>query len=445
MCERPHRKDFIPLDVEVRNESTELLEDEGTKATRQTKGSPACLARAKINSSPHSSWQKYFRESSEAIFLSTKLNLLLLCIPLAIMSSISEWGDTWTFTLALLGLCPLAERLGYCTEQLAMYTNATIGGLLNATFGNVTEMIVAVYALRQNMLRVVQLSLLGSILSNMLLVLGCAFFFGGLRHKCQKFHKEGVFASCSLLLLGVLGLTLPNMLHATHTELHGSMDTIRLSRYISCLLLLMYGAYLLFQLHTHKFLFEEGEAHAKDDGDKESDSDDEEEPVLGYWGSIFWLAVFTVFVSILSDNIVDTIEGAAKSWNVPLPFVSTILLPIVGNAAEHAAAVMFALKNKTNISLGVAIGSSAQITMLVIPFCVILGWAMGVPMHLNMHEFETGALFVSVVIVAIFLQDGSSNWLKGLTLVLSYLALGGAFYFHSDAELAKGRGGPKSL
>mmetsp|Transcript_20769 Transcript_20769/g.49495 ORF Transcript_20769/g.49495 Transcript_20769/m.49495 type:complete len:416 (-) Transcript_20769:507-1754(-) len=309
MCERPHRKDFIPLDVEVRNESTELLEDEGTKATRQTKGSPACLARAKINSSPHSSWQKYFRESSEAIFLSTKLNLLLLCIPLAIMSSISEWGDTWTFTLALLGLCPLAERLGYCTEQLAMYTNATIGGLLNATFGNVTEMIVAVYALRQNMLRVVQLSLLGSILSNMLLVLGCAFFFGGLRHKCQKFHKEGVFASCSLLLLGVLGLTLPNMLHATHTELHGSMDTIRLSRYISCLLLLMYGAYLLFQLHTHKFLFEEGEAHAKDDGDKESDSDDEEEPVLGYWGSIFWLAVFTVFVSILSDNIVDTIEG----------------------------------------------------------------------------------------------------------------------------------------
>mmetsp|Transcript_20769 Transcript_20769/g.49497 ORF Transcript_20769/g.49497 Transcript_20769/m.49497 type:complete len:214 (-) Transcript_20769:332-973(-) len=137
--------------------------------------------------------------------------------------------------------------------------------------------------------------------------------------------------------------------------------------------------------------------------------------------------------------------GAAKSWNVPLPFVSTILLPIVGNAAEHAAAVMFALKNKTNISLGVAIGSSAQITMLVIPFCVILGWAMGVPMHLNMHEFETGALFVSVVIVAIFLQDGSSNWLKGLTLVLSYLALGGAFYFHSDAELAKGRGGPKSL
>jgi len=365
------------------------------------------------------------------VFLSTKLNLLLPCVFLAMISSANKWGDTWTFTFALAALCPLAERLGYCTEQMAMYTNSTVGGLLNATFGNVTEMIVAIYALQQNKLRVVQLSLLGSILSNMLLVLGCAFFFGGLKYSCQTFHKEGVFASCSLLLLGVLGLMLPNMLHATHTELHGTSDSIGLSRYISVLLLIIYGAYLLFQLRTHKHLFED---------DEDGDDDEEEDPVLGFWGSMAWLGIFTIFVSILSDYIVDTIEGAAHSWGVPLPFVSTILLPIVGNAAEHAAAVMFALKNKMNISLGVAIGSSAQIAILVIPFCVVLGWSFGVPMDLNFHVFETCALFVSVVIVAIFLQDGNSNWLKGLTLILSYLALAGAFYHHSDADLMKSSG-----
>jgi Ca2+:H+ antiporter len=180
------------------------------------------------------------------------------------------------------------------------------------------------------------------------------------------------------------------------------------------------------QLYTHKHLYDE------EDGD---DDEEEEEPVLGFWGSIFWLGVFTILVSVLSDYLVDTIEGAAKTWGVPLPFVSTILLPIVGNAAEHAAAVMFAMKNKMNISLGVAVGSAAQITILVIPFCVVLGWFMDIPMDLNMHVFETAVLFVSVVIVAIFLQDGNSNWLKGLTLILSYLALAGAFYWHSDMDL----------
>jgi len=160
--------------------------------------------------------------------------------------------------------------------------------------------------------------------------------------------------------------------------------------------------------------------------------------VLGFWGSIFWLGLFTILVSMLSDYLVDTIEGAANSWGVPLPFVSTILLPIVGNAAEHAAAVMFAMKNKMNIALGVAVGSAAQITILVIPFCVVLGWAIDIPMDLNMHVFETAVLFVSVIIVVLFLQDGSSNWLKGLTLILSYLALAGAFYWHSDMDLQGG-------
>eukprot|EP00873_Tetraselmis_striata_P040869 jgi/Tetstr1/461133/TSEL_006272.t1 len=424
-------------------ETLNFLEDHDSPKGRNVhsvksppKTRPAILPVAKVAANvvnltaPAEGWGPYIQMHINEVILSTKLNLLLPCILLTMISRSSGWGDSWTFTFALAALCPLAERLGFCTEQMAMYTNATIGGLLNATFGNITEMIVAVYALQEGLLRVVQLSLLGSILSNMLLVLGCAFFFGGIKYSSQTFHKEGVFASSGLLLLGVLGLMLPNLLHATHTELHGTDDDVSLSRFISVIMLLIYGAYLAFQLYTHKHLFDEEEDAGEDD--------DEEEPVLGFWGSIFWLGLFTILVSMLSDYLVDTIEGAANSWGVPLPFVSTILLPIVGNAAEHAAAVMFAMKNKMNIALGVAVGSAAQITILVIPFCVVLGWAIDIPMDLNMHVFETAVLFVSVIIVVLFLQDGSSNWLKGLTLILSYLALAGAFYWHSDMDLQGG-------
>lgn len=437
MAERPKR--LTSEHDGVSEETLNFLEDHDSPKGRNSKGSvkspkprPPILPVSKVAqnmanmTAPPEGWGAHIQMHINEVILSTKINLLLPCIFIAMISRASDWGDTWTFTFALAALCPLAERLGFCTEQMAMYTNPTIGGLLNATFGNITEMIVAVYALQEGLLRVVQLSLLGSILSNMLLVLGCAFFFGGMKYSSQTFHKEGVFASSGLLLLGVLGLMLPNLLHATHTELHGTDDDVSLSRFISIILLVIYGAYLAFQLYTHKHLYDE------EDGD---DDEEEEEPVLGFWGSIFWLGVFTILVSVLSDYLVDTIEGAAKTWGVPLPFVSTILLPIVGNAAEHAAAVMFAMKNKMNISLGVAVGSAAQITILVIPFCVVLGWFMDIPMDLNMHVFETAVLFVSVVIVAIFLQDGNSNWLKGLTLILSYLALAGAFYWHSDMDL----------
>lgn len=365
--------------------------------------------------------------ASQEMFLTTKLNLLLPSILLAMMSNTLGWADGWTFVFAMVGLCPLAERLGFATEQMALYTNPTIGGLLNASFGNITEMVVAMYALREGLLRVVQLSLLGSILSNMLLVLGCAFFFGGLRFKIQRFAKEGVIASAGLLMLGVLTLMLPNVLHATHTELDGTTDDVSLSRFCSVVLLGMYGAYLYFQLVSHRELYE-----SEAEPGEEEDEDEEEEAVLGFWGAIAWLAILTLFVTILSDYVVNTIESAAEQLKMPVAFISTILLPIVGNAAEHASAVMFAMKNKMDISLGVAIGSSTQISVLVIPLAVVAAWAMGIELDLNLHTFETITLFGSVVTVCLFVQDGQSNWLKGLTLILVYVVVGAAFYHHKD-------------
>eukprot|EP00959_Pyramimonas_sp_CCMP1952_P213191 4460756-Pyramimonas_sp.AAC.1 len=177
-------------------------------------------------------------------------------------------GDGWTFTFSLLGIAPLAERLGFVTEELAEYTNQTLGGLLNASFGNLTEMIVSMFALRNNMLRVVKLSLLGSILSNTLLVLGCAFFFGGLKYKQQSFNADGANANTGLLMLAVMGMTVPATLHATHTEMTGTGSEVALSRISSVFLLMTYFGYLYFQLITHRDLFEDD-----DDDDSDSGSD----------------------------------------------------------------------------------------------------------------------------------------------------------------------------
>ena len=211
----------------------------------------------------------YMQRATQELFFTNKLNYLLVCVPLAIISNGGGWGDGITFTFSLIAICPLAERLGFVTEQLAGYTNSTVGGLLNASFGNATEMIVSMYALKAGLLRVVQLSLLGSILSNMLLVLGCAFLFGGMSRKEQYFNAEGVIINFGLLLLAVMGLSLPALLHFTHTELHGTASELALSRFSSTILLLIYLAFLYFQLVTHTHLYEDEEDDDDDDDDEE--------------------------------------------------------------------------------------------------------------------------------------------------------------------------------
>ena len=357
------------------------------------------------------------------VVLGSKLNVLLPCALLAAIGRAANWGDGPIFFFALMALAPLAERLGHVTEQLALYTNPTVGGLLNATFGNATELIVSLFAIKEGLLRVVQLSLIGSVLSNLLLVLGTAFFMGGLRYKKQEFSKTGVIANCSLLMLGIFTLTLPAVLHSTHTELKDTASELALSRFSSFCLLIMYGAFLVFQLFTHSELYDEEE------------DDDEEEPEIGFRGTIIWLAIITVLISILSDYLVYAIEGAAESYNVPLPFISTIILPIVGNAAEHASAIIFAMKNKMEIAIGVAVGSATQITLFVIPLCVILGWMVGSPLDLNMEIFETACMTVAVVTVVIVIMDGESNWLKGLTLAIAYFVVSASFFYHQDKAL----------
>ncbi|KAJ6950978.1 vacuolar cation/proton exchanger 2 isoform X2 [Populus alba x Populus x berolinensis] len=377
-------------------------------------------------------WRNVVYKSIKTVIFSNKLNVLIPFGPLAILVHILTGHNGLVFLLSLLGIIPLAERLGYATEQLAMYTGPTIGGLLNATFGNATELIIAIYAMRNGMLRVVQLSLLGSILSNMLLVLGCAFFCGGLvfYRKEQVFNKATATVNSGLLLMAVMGLLFPAVLHYTHTEVHYGKSELALSRFSSCVMLGVYAAYLFFQLKTQKDpyipLSEEGSQNG------ENDNDDDETPEISKWESVFWLSIMTAWISILSEYLVDAIEGTSQTWNIPISFIGVILLPIVGNAAEHAGAIMFAMKDKLDISLGIAIGSSTQISMFVIPFCVVVGWIVGQPMDLNFRLFETATLFITVIVVAFFLQEGSSNYFKGLMLILCYVIVAASFFVHED-------------
>ncbi|XVF70965.1 hypothetical protein PTKIN_Ptkin11bG0204700 [Pterospermum kingtungense] len=373
-------------------------------------------------------------KSIKTVVFSNKLNLLMPFGPLAILVNKMTAHSGWVFFLSLLGITPLAERLGYATEQLAFYTGPTVGGLLNATFGNATELIISIYALKSGMIRVVQLSLLGSILSNMLLVLGCALFCGGLVYhgKEQVFTKATAVVNSGLLLMAVMGLLFPAVLYYTHTERHAGKSELTLSRFSSCIMLLAYAAYLVFQLKGQKDLYVPIDEEGSPNGENSEDDDDDEAPEISKWESVIWLGIMTAWISILSDYLVDAIEGASKAWDVPISFISVILLPIIGNAAEHTSAIMFAMKDKLDISLGVAIGSSTQISMFGIPFCVVIGWMMGQEMDLNFQLFETATLFITVIVVAFFLQEGTSNYFKGLMLILCYLIVAASFFVHED-------------
>jgi len=366
-------------------------------------------------------WGPYLSSTLKELAFGGALNPLLLCTPVAFVSYYAGWNEAATFILSLLALCPFAERIAFVTEDFSKYTNDTVGGLINASMGNITELVVSIFALKKGLLRVVQVSMLGSVLSNLLLVLGSAFLAGGVRHKEQKFHSTAAVTNSSMLIMLMFALFFP-ALHGVSTGQYSSdgdqptIDDLPLSRYISVLLLILYCLSIVFQLKTHTYMFEGQE------------DDDDEPPKLGFWGGIFWMCVTTFFITFLSAFIVNTIEQAAENLGCPMLWITAVPLPIVGNAAEHAAAVIFGYKNKMDISIGIAVGSAVQISIFVIPLCVIMGWWMDQPMSLNFHVFETISCLMTVIMVSIMIQDGNSTWLKGAMLVFCYFILAGAFW-----------------
>uniref|UniRef100_A0A6V7QX38 Vacuolar cation/proton exchanger n=1 Tax=Ananas comosus var. bracteatus TaxID=296719 RepID=A0A6V7QX38_ANACO len=369
-----------------------------------------------------------FLTNLQEIFLGTKLFVLFPAVPLAIFAHYFHFGRAWLFVLSLLGLTPLAERVSFLTEQIAYYTGPTVGGLLNATCGNATEMIIAMFALHQGKIDVVKCSLVGSILSNLLLVLGSSLLCGGLANlgKEQLYDRKQADVNTGLLLLGALCHLLPLLFrYALNSGEHvgATVPTLELSRACSIVMLLAYAAYLFFQLKTHRQLFESQEGD--DDND---DVISEDEAVIGFPSALAWLAGMTVVIAVLSEYVVGTIEAASESWGISVSFISIILLPIVGNAAEHAGAIIFAFKNKLDITLGVSLGSATQISMFVVPLSVTVAWIMGIQMDLDFKLLETGSLILAILVTAFSLQDGTSHYLKGLNLLLCYIAIGACFF-----------------
>ena len=349
------------------------------------------------------------------------VNLLLVFVPLGIVAGVLKWDASAVFTLNFFAIIPLASLLSFATEELAATMGQALGGLMNATFGNAVELIVSIIALKSNQVRVVQASMLGSILSNILLVLGCCFFVGGLRYPQQSFNSTVASTMSSLMTVSSASLIIPATLYSSLSSSSTPADETKqnillVSHGTAIILLVLYVMYLYFQLRSHSDLFEEVNNEITDDGENGTagqGESEEEERVLGPLPASVALVVVTIMVALCADYLVDSIDDIVMKTGMSRTFIGLVLIPIVGNAAEHVTAVVVAWKDKMDLAIGVAIGSSLQIALFVTPFLVILGWIIDVPLTLYFQTFETVAFFISGLVVTLLIQDGKSNYLEG--------------------------------
>ena len=358
----------------------------------------------------------------------TKLNLLLIAVPITVYFNYIEHDSSLAFFSSLVAIMPLAFLMGRATEEIALRTSESLGGLLNATFGNAAEMIIAlllIYSAYQEAdpdvqmfyVHLVQASLIGSILGNLLLVMGLAFVWGGLHFDEQKFSETQVSSNGSLLLLSMIVLIIPTVFHSTVGGEAGEEPVKHLSHIAAIILLLIYGMFLFFQFRSHVHLFATDGSH-------------HEEPEMTQRDAVTLLVVSTILVSWMAEILVHSVEYAADDMGLPHLFIGVILLPLFGNAAEHFTAVSVAAKDKMDLSFAISMGSSTQIAVFVAPMMVIFVWALGVPLTFEFGMIETVSAFLAVLIVNSIASDGRSNWLEGSMLLASYAVLGAAFLFH---------------
>lgn len=359
--------------------------------------------------------------NKDTIFL-----LLLIFIPISLAGHFLDWGATTVFITAGIGIIPLAAYMGNATEEIAVVVGPNLGGLLNATFGNATELILAIIALRGGLVDVVKATITGSIVSNLLLVMGFSMLLGGLLYKEQKFQPTAARVNASSMNLAVIAILLPTAVEYTSSGI-GSETLQRLSVAVAIVLILVYGLTLLFSMKTHSYLYDVGVAETEEL--ESSDAEESHKKVnLPFWIGV--LLVVTLAVAVESELLVGSLEEATSQLGLTSLFTGVILLPIIGNAAEHFTAVTVAMKDKMDLSVSVAVGSSMQIALFVAPVLVITGWIIGQPMDLNFNPFELVSVAVAVLIANSISSDGESNWLEGCLLLATYIILALAFFFH---------------
>ena len=350
------------------------------------------------------------------------LAFLLLFVPASIVAGVVHAPPVLVFALSALAIIPLSGFLGKATEELSTYTGPALGGLLNATLGNLAELIIAVLALRAGLVDLVKASITGSILGNLLLVLGAAQLAGGLRHKVQRFSVALAGLSISLLTVAVIGLVIPAMFLATHPD-PTHLLTRKVSTGVAVLLMAGYVLSLVYSMGTHRSVFGEGadvanESHGADHAARWS---------LGRAMGI--LLASAAFIGWVSEILVGSTEAAIKGVGLSQVFVGIIVVPIIGNAAEHSSAVLMAMKNRMDLAVSIAVGSSAQVALLIAPILVFVGRALGQPMDLAFNIFEVAAVALAVAVATSVVRDAESHWLEGAFLLLVYGMLAVAFFF----------------
>ncbi|KAF8896970.1 Sodium/calcium exchanger protein-domain-containing protein [Mucidula mucida] len=432
------------------SERTALLTGENGHAPRQ---SFVQRALAVIEAKDEPSWGKSLR----FFFLGSYLNVLLLFVPLSAVAHYLNWDAALRFSFSFIAIIPLAKLLGEATEQMSFKLGQTLAGLLNASFGNAVEIIVGVAALLKDELVIVQNSMLGSILSNILLVLGCSFLAAGAVEQESNFQVTAAQAQSSLMTLSCITLIIPAAYHSVKSgntslfsnalgssRLDSSSDhnndlldldragldgLLIISRGTAILLLGMYVAFLYFQLKTHHHLFE-AQVPTEDEIERGArrPPTEPEEAQMSVISAGACLLFITVVTSFCADYLVASIEEFATRYSIPKSFIGLILLPIVANAAEHVTSIWMAMKGQMELTIGICVGSSIQIASFVIPLLVVVGWASGHELTLFFANFETVSLFVAVFLVNTLIQDGKSNYMEGLMLVTLYLVIALAFW-----------------
>ncbi|MGB3297172.1 MAG: calcium/proton exchanger [Phormidesmis sp.] len=374
-------------------------------------------------------------------------------IPVSLAAHFLGWGDLIVFVTAALAIIPLAGWMGTATEEIAVVLGPSLGGLMNATFGNATELIIAIFALRAGLVNVVKSSITGSIIGNLLLVMGLAMLLGGLKFKEQTFQPTIARLNASSMNLAVIAILLPTAVDFTSTGMEEPVLQ-KLSIAVAVVLMLVYGLTLLFSMKTHAYLYDVGIAQEsaaptvltavldtnvdekvdeKSSRKTHSDTPSEaHQPNLKLWIGVLLAA--TLVVAVESEFLVGTLEVASQQLGLSELFTGVIILPIIGNAAEHATAVTVALKNKMDLSLNVAVGSSMQIALFVGPLLVLIGAFMGQPMDLDFNNFELLSVVVAVLVANSISADGKSNWLEGTLLLATYVVISLSFYFHPVIE-----------
>jgi Ca2+:H+ antiporter len=378
--------------------------------------------------------------------LRPRLDWLLVFVPIAIVLRFvpSLENPTALFLVSCIAIIPLAGWMGRATEHLAEHLGQGVGGLLNATFGNAAELIIALFALSKGLTGVVKASITGSIIGNILLVLGLSFLAGGFKFRRQEFNRVAAGVSATALTLAAIALIIPTVFHQAAAAVPvaaGGWTQAKeqgLSLAIAVVLFLTYALTLVFSLVTHRELFgaEESKSVAHEAG-AERTKMEAEQGGHAPWSvgkAVGVLLGATAFVALISEFLVGAIESARGSLGLTEVFVGVIVVAIIGNAAEHSSAILMAMRNKMDIAIGIAVGSSLQIALFVAPLLVFASYLFGTPMDLEFTVPEVVAVVASIIIVEQISSDGESNWIEGLQLLSVYAVLAVLFYFLPDAH-----------